>query len=81
MNSAGIISSLIKQYYDKDVFIPSEILIPEDTEDRAVLEEWLSEKREGRVRIRVPAKGGKKALVEMAVNNARHIFEMERLTS
>jgi len=78
MTSAEIFSSLLKQYYDEDVFIPAEILIPVKIEDRAVMEEWLAEKREGRVRILTPEKGEKKALVEMAGHNAKHLFERER---
>jgi len=78
MESAVMLSSLLKQYYDPDVFVPSEILIPENIEDRRVVEEWLTEKREGRVRLVTPAKHEKKALVEMAVNNAKHLLETDR---
>ena len=78
MDSADIFSSLLKQYYDEDVFIPAEILIPVKIEDRAVMEEWLTEKREGRVRILTPEKGEKRALIEMACSNARHLFEREK---
>jgi excinuclease ABC subunit C len=78
MDPADIFSSLLKQHYDEDVFIPAEILIPVKIEDRAVMEEWLTEKREGRVRILTPEKGEKRALIEMACNNARHLFEREK---
>ncbi len=77
-DAAGILSSLLKQHYDEGVFIPAEILIPEEIEDRQVVEEWLAEKRGGKVRITVPGRGEKKALVEMALNNARHLFETEK---
>ena len=78
MEPAEILSSLLKQYYDEGVFIPAEILIPVKIEDRAVMEEWLAEKRPGKVRIRTPERGEKRALVEMACSNARHLFERER---
>lgn len=79
LDSSGVVSALLKQYYDEDVFFPAEILIPQAIEDRAVLEDWLTEKRGGRVRILTPVKGEKKALVEMACNNARQILEEEKI--
>lgn len=78
MDAAEILSSLLKQYYDADVFVPAEILIPLKIEDRAVLEEWLTEKRGGRVRVLTPEKGEKRALVGMACSNAKHLFEKEK---
>jgi excinuclease ABC subunit C len=78
MAPAEVLSSLLKQYYDGGVFIPAEILIPLKIEDRAVMEEWLAEKRAGRVRILTPERGEKKALVEMACSNAKHLFEREK---
>ncbi len=78
LDSAAVLSSLLKQYYDDGVFIPAEILIPLGIEDRAVMEEWLAEKRGGKVRIVVPEKGEKRNLVEMAGSNARHLFAADK---
>ena len=75
-----ILSSLLKQYYDSEVFIPEEIIIPEDIDDKEVVEEWLTEKRERRVSVIVPKRGQKKALLDMAVDNAENIFKTERST-
>ncbi|HRR39694.1 MAG TPA: excinuclease ABC subunit UvrC [Syntrophales bacterium] len=75
MGPAAIISSLLKQYYDRGVSVPPEVLIPVDIEDKAVTEEWLSEKRGGKVTVKRPLRGEKKALLDMALNNARQLFE------
>ena len=75
MGQAAILSSLLKQYYDRDVSVPPEVLIPVDIEDKAVMEEWLTEKRGGKVTVKRPLRGEKKALVDMALNNARQLFE------
>ena len=77
-DSSEIFSSLMKRYYDGDVFIPEEIIIPEDVDDREVVEEWLTEKRDGRVSIVVPKRGQKKDLLDMAGDNAKNIFLTER---
>ena len=76
-----ILSSLLKQYYDGEVFIPEEIIIPEDIDDREVVEEWLTEKGGGEVSVVVPKRGQRKGLLDMAVNNAENIFKMERGTA
>ncbi len=77
-DSSEILSSLMKRYYDGDVFIPEEIIIPEDVDDREVVAEWLTEKRGRRVLIVVPKRGQKKDLLDMAGNNAKNIFLTER---
>src|SRR5581483_2220254 len=56
-------------------YIPAEIHVPVDFEDRAALEELLSEKRNRRVEIRTPQRGQKKALMDLVQNNAHHSFD------
>lgn len=77
-DSSEILSSLMKRYYDGDVFIPEEIIIPEDIDDGDVVAEWLTEKRGRRVSIVVPKRGQKKDLLDMAGDNAKNIFLTER---
>jgi excinuclease ABC subunit C len=77
-DSSEILSSLMKRYYDGDVFIPEEIIIPEDIDDGEVVAEWLTEKRGRRVSIVVPKRGQKKDLLDMAGDNAKNIFLTER---
>ncbi len=65
-----IISDFIKQYYVGRSFLPNKIMIKEDLEDRELLEIWLTQMAERKVEIKVPQKGEKLRLVEMAENNA-----------
>jgi excinuclease ABC subunit C len=67
-------SSLLKQVYLDQPYIPSRIHVPVDFEDRAVLEELLSEKRGGKVEIHTPQRGQKKALLALVETNTKHAF-------
>lgn len=68
-------SSLVKQVYLDQQYLPAEIDVPVDFEDRAVLEELLSEQCGHRVHVLTPQAGRKRALVELVARNARHSFE------
>ena len=68
-------SSLLKQIYLDQQYIPSFIHIPADFEDRPLLEELLTEKRGTKVEILTPQRGEKRALLELAERNAAHSFE------
>ena len=72
-------SSLLQQLYLDQQFIPAEIHVPVEFEDRETLEELLSEKRGaphgGRVEIRTPQRGQKKALMDLVGTNAKHSFD------
>ena len=70
-----IISDFIKQYYVGRSFLPNKIMIKEDIEDRELLEIWLTQMAERKVEIKVPQKGEKLRLVEMAENNAKITLE------
>ena len=79
-DSSEVLSSLLKQYYDGEVFIPHEIITPENIEDRKVIEEWLTEKRKGgKVSVIVPKRGERVNLLTIAANNAENAFNMERI--
>jgi excinuclease ABC subunit C len=68
-------SSLIKQIYLDQQYIPGEIHVPVEFEDREALEELLSEKRNRKVEIRTPQRGQKKALLDLVQTNAKHSFD------
>jgi len=68
------LSSLLKQIYLDQQFIPAEIHVPTDFEDREALEELLSEMRNRRVEIKTPQRGQKKALLALVETNAKHSF-------
>ena len=75
------LESFIKQYYGGTPFIPKELLLQVPVEDIGILEQWLSKKRGGKVNIKIPQKGSKEKLVEMAANNAKLVLtkDMERI--
>ena len=72
---ATFFSSLVKQLYLDQPYLPHSIHVPVDFEDRELLEEVLSEKRGRKVSIAVPQRGAKHALVELVARNAIHSFE------
>ena len=73
-----ILNSFIMQYYAGTPFIPGELMLQAEVEDREVLEEWLTSKRGQKVGIRVPKKGTKEKLVELAQENARLVLFRDR---
>ena len=68
-------STLLLQIYLDQEYIPAEIHVPVEFEDREVLEELLSEKKARRVEIRTPQRGPKKALIDLVETNAKHSFD------
>ncbi len=74
--SAGeFFSALVKQLYLDQQHLPSDIHVPVDFEDRETLEEFLSEKRGGRVRIGTPQAGSRRSMLELVAKNARQSFD------
>jgi excinuclease ABC subunit C len=67
-------SSLLKQLYLDQQYIPTRIHVPVDFEDRQALEELLTEKRGRNVEIQTPQRGQKKALLSLVETNAKHAF-------
>ena len=75
---AEILDSFIKQYYAGTPFIPGELMLQEELEEQALLEEWLSTKRGQKVTIRIPKKGTKEKLVELAGENAQLVLNKDK---
>ena len=73
-----IMTSFIKQYYAGTPFIPRELMLQESVEDAEILMEWLSGKRGQKVYIRVPKKGQKEKLVDLAARNAQMVLEQDK---
>src|SRR5260221_2694744 len=68
-------SALMKQIYIDQQYVPRDILAPVDFEDRAELEELLTEKRGSKVEILVPQRGEKRSLIDLAAQNAKQSFD------
>jgi len=75
----NVVSSFVKQFYLKSDFVPEEIYLSGDIEDKAEIEAWLSERRGGKVRLVIPKRGEKANLVEMALKNARLLLQELKL--
>ena len=73
-----ILSSFIKQFYAGTPYIPAELMLPEEIEDQDIIEEWLTARREHRVHLRIPKKGTKEKLVELAQKNAQMVLKNDR---
>ncbi len=73
-----ILQQFIQQFYAGTPFLPRELILQESVEDMEVLEQWLSNKRGSRVYIRVPQKGTKEKLVELAGQNAQLILSKDK---
>lgn len=73
-----VLSSFLKQFYAGTPFIPSEIMLQSEIEDAEIIEEWLTTRRKQKVHIRVPKKGTKEKLVELALENARMVLSKDR---
>lgn len=72
------IESFIKQFYAGTPFIPKELMLQEEIEEAEILEQWLSSKRGQKVRIKVPKKGTKERMVELAKRNAGLVLAQDK---
>lgn len=78
MSGRDILQQFIQQFYAGTPFLPRELMLQEAVEDMEVLEQWLSGKRGSRVYLRVPMKGTKEKLVELAAQNAALILSKDK---
>ena len=72
-----IMANFIKQFYSGTPHIPKELLLSEETDDRELLESWLTARRGRKVRIVIPKKGSKERLVELAEKNASFVLQKD----
>ncbi len=73
-----ILAAFLKQFYAGTPYIPRELMIQYELEEKELLEEWLSTRRGQRVHIRVPKKGEKEKLVELAQKNADMVLTQDK---
>ena len=73
-NPAPFLSEVLAQYYSSD-YVPKEIYVPVDFDDRALLEKALSTRKGRRVRIIDPQRGEKRDLIDLVEKNAKLAFE------
>ena len=77
-SNSEIVFAFIQQYYGFNRHVPKQILLNESIDDVELLEEWLSDLRGNRVYIKVPMKGVKLRLVNMAQKNAEIIKHQKK---
>ena len=83
---AGLVEQFLGQVYadtpaDAEAVnagIPREVLVPELPPDPATMTEWLAERRDGPVILRVPRRGDKKALLETVARNAGQTLALHK---
>ena len=73
-----ILTVFIKQYYAGTPFIPRLVMLPLAIEEKDVIEEWLTKRRGQKAYIKIPKKGMKEKLVELAGKNAKLILSQDR---
>ena len=72
-----IITAFIKQYYEGTPFVPNEMLTEFTVEEQVLLEEWLGQRRGGRVHIITPQKGEKSKMIDLARENASVVLSRD----
>ena len=79
-SDADILRAFLEQYYNQATFVPREVLLPHTIDDaaRAVIEQWLGEKKGGgKVALLTPQRGTKRDIVTMATGNAEKFLADE----
>jgi len=74
-SAAGFISSLLKQIYLGNAYVPRTVLVPVDFADRAVLGELLTERTGHKIEILAPQRGEKRSLVDLVCLNAKQSYD------
>lgn len=73
-----ILQEFVKQFYAGTPFIPREIMLQYEVEEQTLIEQWLTEKKEGRVKLIVPKIGTREKLVELAAQNAALVLSRDK---
>ena len=70
LTNSDIMGTFVKQFYSGTPYIPKELMLQEELDEANIIQSWLSSKRGQKVYIKVPRKGEKTKLVELAAENA-----------
>ncbi len=74
-----VMASFLQQFYESSPHIPPELVVESEPDDRAVIQSWLREKRNGAISITAPKRGDKLRLIEMVKQNASEVLEQQRI--
>jgi excinuclease ABC subunit C len=76
-DDATVLSGFVQQYYERATSVPPEVLVPALPEDAPELEEFLATRRGSAVHLRVPQRGEKRELLQLAARNATETLARE----
>lgn len=79
LTTPELVASFMERLYSEGDEVPKQVLAAVDPDEHDVIEEWLSEMRGSNVAVRVPKRGGKRALLETVTQNAKQAFTQHRL--
>jgi excinuclease ABC subunit C len=77
-DTGDLVERLLQQLYSEGDEVPREVLVPALPDDSEALVEWLSSLRDGRVELKIPRRGDKKALLETVGRNAGHALTLHK---
>lgn len=72
-----VMSSFLKQFYAGTPYLPKEIFLGAQPEEEELIAQWLSARRGQKVHLKVPQKGDKEKLVELAKKNAQLVLDQD----
>ncbi len=75
---SNVFCSFLNQFYARTRFIPDEVVMPVESEDKEILEEFLNEKKGHKIRVICPKRGEKHKLLQMAIKNAENAFKIRQ---
>lgn len=75
---SAILTTFLKQFYAGTPYIPKELMLQSQVEEPEVIAEWLSKRKGQKVYIRIPQKGSKERLVELAKKNAELVLSQDK---
>lgn len=75
---SAILTTFLKQFYAGTPYIPKELMLQSQVEEPEVIAEWLSKRKGQKVYIRIPQKGNKERLVELARKNAELVLSQDK---
>jgi excinuclease ABC subunit C len=76
---AHVLEQFLIQYYERTDNLPKEVLLPIAVEGESALAGWLSERRGAKVMVKVPQRGEKRDLMDLAAKNAEHELGRQKL--
>ena len=72
-----ILKAFIMQFYVINPYIPPEILIQTEIEDMISIQNWLSQKKQSNVSIKIPIRGNKLKILNMSIENSKQKASIE----